>query len=313
MKKFKTMSTVLLVAGALLTACSEEVEEDASENRDGQTKESTADYLEPFEGNFGHVHGLGRMEEGFIFAAHTGIKIYDGKEWKAATHHPHDYMGFQVIEDGFLSSGHPIPSSNLENPLGLQKGTLQGEELEELAFYGESDFHVMGAGYANKGVYVFNEQPNSELQQGFYKSLDRGETWEPFEAEGIEGGIFQIAVHPSNQETVAIATDSGVFLSENGGESFAMISESGQAGGLYFTDDKLYFGLYAGEASMNVYTLEDALTSSLPLPEMGEDAVMYFAKEGEKYAVYTFNGASYYSEDSGKNWDQIAEEGETKS
>lgn len=303
----------LVIAGTVLTGCSQEVEEEAEKDEETTKQQQSKDYLESFEGNFGHVHGLGYMKDGFAFAAHTGLKVYDGEEWKEAIHHPHDYMGFQVTEDGFLSSGHPIPDSDLENPLGLQKGTLEGEDLEALAFYKESDFHVMGAGYANESVYIFNEQPNSELEQGFYKSPDRGNTWEPFEAAGIEGGIFQIAVHPTDEETVAVATDSGVFLSTNGGESFEMITETGQAGGLYFSADTLYFGLYQGEASMTSYTLDDATTSNISLPEMSEDAVMYFAKEGEQMALYTFNGAAYYREDRGGNWEKIAEEGETVS
>lgn len=303
-----------IIVGIVLTGCSQEVEEEGTEKEEEATEQQQSkDYLESFEGNFGHVHGLGYMEEGFAFAAHTGIKMYDGSEWKEAIHHPHDYMGFQVTEDGFLSSGHPIPDSELENPLGLQKGTLEGKELEALAFYKESDFHVMGAGYANDSVYLFNEKPNSELEQGFYKSPDRGDTWEPFEAKGIEGGIFQIAVHPINEQTVAVATDAGVFLSENGGDSFETISETGQAGGLYFSDDTLFFGLYKGEATMTSYSLDDATTSSISLPEMTEDAVMYFAKEGQQMAIYTFNGAAFYSEDEGENWDKIAEEGETAS
>ncbi|SFJ91152.1 hypothetical protein SAMN04487936_105175 [Halobacillus dabanensis] len=302
----------LVSAGIVLSGCSQEVEEGAEKDEKTEQQESK-DYLESFEGNFGHVHGLGYMKDGFAFAAHTGLKVYDGEEWKEAIHHPHDYMGFQVTEDGFLSSGHPIPNSDLENPLGLQKGTLEEEDLEALAFYKESDFHVMGAGYANPSVYIFNEQPNSELEQGFYKSPDRGNTWEPFDAAGIEGGIFQIAVHPTDEEKVAVATDSGVFLSENGGGSFEMISEAGQGGGLYFSEETLFFGLYKGEASMISYTLDDATTSSISLPEMSEDAVMYFAKEGDQMALYTFNGAAYYSEDGGGNWDKIAEEGETVS
>jgi hypothetical protein len=311
---WRTYLLGLVIAGIVLTGCSQEVEEGGSETQEESTKEQESkDYLAPFEGNLGHVHGLGYMEDGFAFAAHTGLKVYNGEEWKEAIHHPHDYMGFQVTEDGFLSSGHPIPDSDLENPLGLQKGTLKAEDLEALAFYKESDFHVMGAGYANESVYLFNEQPNSELEQGFYKSTDRGETWEPFEAAGIEGGIFQIAVHPTKEKTVAVATDSGVFLSENGGGSFERISEAGQAGGLYFSADTLFFGLYKGEATMTAYKLDDATTSNISLPEMSEDAVMYFAKKGDQMALYTFNGAAYYKEVAEGNWDKIMEEGETVS
>lgn len=314
MGNVKKAALSLLLASTLLSACSQEVEEEAADSKDSkENKVENREYLQSFQGNLGHVHGLGVMEEGFAFAAHTGIKIYQQGEWKEAVYHPHDYMGFQVREDGFLSSGHPIPSSDLENPLGLQKGKVSEESLEALAFNGESDFHVMGAGFANETVYVFNEQPNSQLDQGFYRSTDLGATWESILAEGIEGGVFQMAVHPTNGETVAIATDSGVFLSENGGQSFEKISESGQAGGLYFNEDELFYGLYNGEATMTSYLIGESGTSNVPLPDMKEDAVMYFTETDNKMAIYTFNGSAFVSEDGGENWKKIVEEGETVS
>ncbi|MGR9050347.1 F510_1955 family glycosylhydrolase [Halobacillus faecis] len=314
MGHLKKAALSFLAAATILGACSQEVEEEATDSEDSsEEKVEKQEYLQPFEGNLGHVHGLGYIEEGFTFAAHTGIKIYQEGEWKEAVFHPHDYMGFQVREDGFLSSGHPVPSSDLQNPLGLQKGKVSEESLESLAFVGESDFHVMGAGFANEFVYVFNEQPNSQLDQGFYRSTDLGATWESISAEGIEGGVFQMAVHPTNGDTVAIATDSGVFLSENGGQSFERISESGQAGGLYFTEDELFYGLYNGEATMTSYLIGESGTSDVPLPDLTEDAVMYFAEKDNRIAIYTFNGAAYISEDGGENWEKVVEKGETVS
>ncbi|REJ11248.1 F510_1955 family glycosylhydrolase [Halobacillus trueperi] len=314
MGNVKKAALSLLLVSVFLGACSEEVEEEAREAKDStEDKAENHEYLQSFEGNLGHVHGLGHMEEGFAFAAHTGIKIFQEGQWKEAVYHPHDYMGFQVREDGFLSSGHPIPSSALQNPLGLQRGKVSEESLEALAFDGESDFHVMGAGFANESVYVFNEQPNSQLDQGFYRSTDLGATWESILAEGIEGGVFQMAVHPTDGETVAVATDSGVFLSENGGQSFERISESGQAGGLYFNEDELFYGLYTGEATMTSYLIGESGTSDVPLPDLKEDAVMYFAEADNRMAIYTFNGAAYVSEDGGENWKKIVEKGETVS
>ncbi|WLR47112.1 hypothetical protein LC065_16515 [Halobacillus litoralis] len=314
MGHLKKAALSLLAASTILGACSQEVEEEATDSEDSsEEKVEKQEYLQTFEGNLGHVHGLGHMEEGFAFAAHTGIKIYQDGEWKEAVDHPHDYMGFQVREDGFLSSGHPVPSSDLQNPLGLQKGKVSEESLESLAFVGESDFHVMGAGFANESVYVFNEQPNSQLDQGFYRSTDLGATWESILAEGIEGGVFQMAVHPTNGDTVAIATDSGVFLSENGGQSFERISESGQAGGLYFTEDELFYGLYNGEATMTSYLIGESGTSDVPLPDLTEDAVMYFTEKENQMAIYTFNGSAYISEDGGENWEKVVEKGETVS
>ena len=47
------------------------------------------------------------------------------------------------------------------------KSSDGGNTLEKLAFYGESDFHNLAVGYNTETIYLYNERPNSKLQQGF--------------------------------------------------------------------------------------------------------------------------------------------------
>lgn len=75
--------------------------------------------------------------------------------------------GLSSNENGFFASGHPEPGANLKNPLGLMKSSDGGNTLEKLAFYGESDFHNLAVGYNTEAIYLYNERPNSKLQQGF--------------------------------------------------------------------------------------------------------------------------------------------------
>jgi len=83
-------------------------------------------------------------------------------------------MGYAPTKDGFYSSGHPGPSSQLVNPLGLVKSMDAGKTLDTLGLEGESDVRLMGVGYDSHTIYVGNLAPSSILQGGVFRSLDDG-------------------------------------------------------------------------------------------------------------------------------------------
>lgn len=138
-----------------------------------------------------HIHELGISANNLYIATHTGLMKYDGERWYATSGNNHDYMGFSMIKDGFYSSGHPAEGSNLKNPLGLIKSTDNGKRLDKLAFYGESDFHYLTAGFGSNAIYVINQEPNTELKTGMYYTLDEGKTWESSKFSGIESVLYR--------------------------------------------------------------------------------------------------------------------------
>ncbi|GGF25542.1 hypothetical protein GCM10010954_25570 [Halobacillus andaensis] len=265
-----------------------------------------------FEGDLSHVHGVGYFNnETIAFASHTGLKLYQDEEWKETEEHRHDYMGFNAVENGFYTSGHPNLQSDYPNPLGLQRSGPDTGELEEVAVEGESDFHIMGAGYQSRALYLWNEEENSQMDLGYYKSLDEGESWTTFQAEGIEGDPFQISVHPTDEQTLAVATGTGVYLSKDGGEQFNQISDNGQGSGMFFNEDELYYGIYKGEQELVKYDLESEEKETIPSPPIKDDAVLYLAvhPDEEEMVVFTAQNNSFITNDSGGSWSQIVEEG----
>ncbi|MFC7061732.1 F510_1955 family glycosylhydrolase [Halobacillus seohaensis] len=306
----------LLVSLVFVVGCSSEDSQPETSQEDSQEEEKFWESGSKIEEEISHVHGLGYFDSNTIaFASHTGLKLYQDEEWLETEGHRHDYMGFNAVDSGFYTSGHPNLQSDYPNPLGLQKLGEDGEELESLAVEGESDFHVMGVGYQNNAIYLLNEQENSLMDQGYYKSLDDGETWEAFQGDNIKGSPFQIAVHPTEDEVVAIATDSGVYLSEDAGESFSVISDSGQGSGLFFTEEELQYGLYDGKQAFYSFDLENRETQSINIPSLAGDAIMYTArqpKKGKEMVIYTAQGNSFISQNSGESWSQILEEGAAK-
>ncbi|MGG3987015.1 hypothetical protein [Bacillus smithii] len=75
--------------------------------------------------NLEHIHGLGYTSDGkqILIPAHNGLVSYSEGQWKSVNAPKHDYMGFQIVDNGFYSSGHPAPDSGLKNPMGIVKST----------------------------------------------------------------------------------------------------------------------------------------------------------------------------------------------
>lgn len=284
----------------------------------GCTNNTTESFEVPFEGELSHVHGMGYAGGGkdLYFASHSGPKIYREGEWFETTDNVYDYMGFNAIDEGFYSSGHPSADSDLPNPLGIQRSIDGGETLEEIAFQGETDFHAMAVGYNSHDIFLLNPAKNSLLEAGFYKSNDKGESWEPVSAAGLAGEVTSLALHPADSNFVAAATATGIYFSRDGGENFKAITDGSETGtAVHFTEDHLYFGSYGTAAALVKYTMENEELEPVDTPDLSQDAIAFIAQnpmDEMELAIYTFEGNAYLSEDGLQTWKTLLEEGKTK-
>ena len=260
-----------------------------------------------------HLHGLGFGADGreLIVPAHTGLRVFEDGRWRSPDVPAHDYMGFAPTDDGFYSSGHPAPGSDLPNPLGLVKSTDGGKTLTTLGFQGESDFHLMGVGYKNHAVYVVNPAPNSRLSTGLYWSVDDGATWQRSEMQGITASPFAIAVHPTEANVVALATEAGLFLSNDHGDSFKQVGSAEPVAAVTFSPDGT--SLLFGATQLMRYDLGAEQIEMLSAPSLGaQDALSYIAvnpTQPQELAVATFERNIYHSRDGGQSWQPIAQNG----
>lgn len=273
----------------------------------------------PFEGELSHVHGMGYPGNGdsLYFASHIGLKIHREGNWFETADNFYDYMGFNAVDEGFYSSGHPSADSDLPNSLGIQRSVDGGETVEEIAFQGETDFHVMAVGYNSHDIFLINPAKNSLLEAGFYKSNDEGETWERVQATGLEGEVVALAVHPTDSNFVAAATSTGVYFSRDAGETFQMITAENETGtAVFFTENHLYFGSFGTTAALMKYTIENEELDTLNIPEMPEDGIAFIAQNPNdelELALYTMQGQAYLSKDGSKTWEALLQNGKTKS
>lgn len=301
---FRKVGAVFFSATFLLAACGQGEEE------------SSTSYREPFEGKVEHVHGVGFVGgDDLALAAHDGLKFYSDGNWQRTTSENNDYMGFNAVDNGFYTSGHPGKDSPLPNPIGIQKSNDLGQNLDAVAFEGEFDFHLMGVGYENHAIYIWNEHGNEALEEGLHKSLDVGKSFEAVESSGVKGEIKDLAVHPTNEEMIAVATKQGIFLSEDGGQTFDALSEKPNGTFVYFKEDTLTYGTFDSQAHVIRYAIEDQSFEEIAIPKFEQDAVAYFSshpEEENRMMIFSFKNDGYYTENGGKNWSKIVDQGKVK-
>lgn len=265
------------------------------------------------------VHGLTYSADGkrLIVAVHDGLAVYSAGAWSRDTGPRHDYMGFTATKGRFYSSGHPAQGSGLKNPLGLMASGDGGRTWDARGLVGESDFHALGASYETNAIYVYTHARNSRMERpGLYSTLNDGFAWKAARAQGLDGPVLAIAVHPSKPQTVAVATKEGVYLSSDGGDRFERLAP-GQGLAVFFELDgeNLIFSRYDGSARLNRYSLNARSDTPISLPPLARDAVSFIAQnpaDRAEYVIATFERNLFVTGDMGKNWKQIAQNGQAR-
>jgi len=258
------------------------------------------------------IHGLSFSSDGsqLFVPAHDGLLVYENSSWSAPDLPVHDYMGYSGVDDGFFSSGHPGPGSNLINPLGLVRSTDGGRTLKTLAFSGDTDFHLMGAGYENHAIYVINPAQNSLLPPGMHYTVDEGQTWKQSRASGINDSPIQLAIHPIQPETIAVATQGGLFLSNDYGDTFTQVTDSGPVTSVSFDPNGERI-LYGYQEVFSYQLSSEQIVSLDTRTITGDDAVAYIAinPTSDQVVYATYSKDIYLSQNDGQSWEVIAEQG----
>lgn len=279
-------------------------------NINGEEKEVT----------FKHIHGLGYTSDGkeLLVPAHDGLRIYKDGLWTVPEEgKKHDYMGFSMVKEGFYSSGHPAPNSDLANPLGIVKSEDQGKSLEKLDLYSEVDFHGMTVGYETKEIYVFNPSENSRMEQpGFYYSTDDTQTWKKSLLQGIEGQAASLAAHPTKEGVVAIGTNKGAFLSDDHGNRFEKIPRLDNISAISFDrENNLLAATQADGVKLFRIELPDREVSELDIPTLEGDSIAYVKqnpKNKDELVFATTAKDIYFTHDGGETWNQSVDKGIAK-
>ncbi|RFB72280.1 F510_1955 family glycosylhydrolase [Bacillus sp. AW] len=312
------ITSLLIITGCSSNAETAPVKKETVQSQPKNKETATAVpsnfYKEITSGKIAHIHGIGYAGNmpGISIATHSGIKVYQNGKWFETTTQLHDYMGFQATKNGFFASGHPEPGANLKNPLGLMKSSDGGNTLEKLAFYGESDFHNLAVGYNTEAIYLYNERPNSKLQQGFYFSTNNGQDWKNSKLKGLSSTIHSFSIHPDQASVVAVSAKDGVYLSTDYGNTFELLSTSLESTAVTLSNEDV---IYA-PINKQIITKKSIATNeetNIQTPSLdAKDAIMYISQNPQNSAEIVFatlKANVFLSTDEGKTWKQITKEG----
>jgi len=261
-----------------------------------------------------HGHGLAFSPDGraLLAPSHRGVAAYEGGDWWEVPGPEQGFSAFAVTERAVYASGHEGRGRHAGRPYGFARSDDGARTWRVIALAGEADFHVLAAGYRSRALYVLNGQTNSVMQaDSLYASSDEGASWRRLAARGLAGELHGLAAHPTSAATVAAATGRGLYLSRDGGETFARLDGKGAVTAVAF-DTRGERLRYARALSNEILQLglDGRRLGALRLPPLAGDYVTCLAQSPTDAAVLAFatrRRALYLSRDGGSSWDLIAE------
>lgn len=262
-----------------------------------------------------HEQGMAFSADGrtLLVPSHQGLAAYADGGWWEAPGPAQGFSGFAVTARAIYSSGHLRPGAPHSEPAGLLRSTDGGRSWQPLALRGQADFHLIAAGYRSGAIYVLNTHPNPAMpSQGLYVTQDEGGTWRRAEARGLSGRIHGLAAHPVQSDTLAVASDRGLHVSRDGGNSFRLVDRRMIVTAVAF--DMGGARLRIARALKNEIVdmaLDGKDQRSVRVPAMAGDYVTYVAQSPTQPATLAFatrRGEVHVSSDGGQTWRRISPE-----
>ena len=258
-----------------------------------------------------HIHSLDFYDNAPLTATHHGLIYYNQGEWEQINSPEHDYMGFSLTENGFYASGHPDPTTTIEDPLGIVWSDDLGKHLKPVAYYGELDFHWLTAGFNTDYLYTYTSDYTESTPAGLYYSSDKGRTWRKPLLNGVSGKMITFKAHPQIDGAVFMSTTLGIFLSLDNGNNFFLMLKDLEGGALTVTTDGKY--LFSGTSKLTRLDISGKKQTGISIPGLGQNEILtdiaVSATDINQIVINTNNLNMYITYTGGNNWEQILFDG----
>ena len=252
-----------------------------------------------------HVHGIavdvGDSDRLLIATHHGLLELRDGRLLARVGTSEDDLMGFTLHPTDpavYFSSGHPAQGGNL----GFQKSTDGGVSWQKISdgVGGPVDFHSLSVSTVNP-----------DHLYGFYRLLQRstdgGRTWEV-----AKGGVrpISLSTDPIRESVVYAATESGIQVSEDRGDSWRNLSpelDGGAASVIAFDPAGEYALAYSLKLGGLGKSTDGGATWQKISEEFNGEAVLYIAysRDGSRVYALAEKDSLYKSTDEGETWAKI--------
>jgi photosystem II stability/assembly factor-like uncharacterized protein len=177
-----------------------------------------------------HVHNLTLDGSRLLVGTHEGLWVQSlDQPAQLVSDPPFDVMGLALSGPRMLASGHPGAGQDLPADLGLQQSTDDGVTWTSVSLAGEVDFHRLSvSGRVLLGL--------SASDGRLLRSPDGGATW----ADLGTPPLYDLAVSPTDAETVIGTTEQGPVSSDDGGTTFTPLADAPLLALLSWTPSHLY-------------------------------------------------------------------------
>ncbi len=169
---------------------------------------------------------------------------------------------------------------------------------------------------------------SSTSGNGVSKSQDKGEAWGQRNNGLPEVTINDLTIHPSDSNRIYVPTDSGIYVTTNGGDQWDPVDIIDTIADLdedfpsEFATYAVYFDennpshIYVGSAVGIFYSHDDGVTWSLGDESSSFGSFVFAAQPtpaaGQSYIFVATSNGIYRSTDNGASWGQLNGQGDTR-